>query len=202
MAPRGARGGACLLRPPHPPRPLVRRARLRRLPRRARTARLGSPLSAGAAGGRPRRAADLPGESRERCHGLLLLDAGHGDGAVHVPGRAQAGDRGARRPLHGGRGELPHGRQGAAPARDRGDDREALPPGRTPPGFWRFPAPRPRLYEPGNPYETAMLDYYRALDAKIGRLVRLAGEETAVLVVSDHGAKRMDGGICVNEWLV
>jgi len=23
-----------------------------------------------------------------------------------------------------------------------------------------------------------------------------------VLVVSDHGAKRMDGGICVNEWLI
>ena len=69
-------------------------------------------------------------------------------------------------------------------------------------GFWRFSDPRHRLYEPGNPYETAMLDYYRALDAKIGRLVRLAGGETAVLVVSDHGAKRMDGGICVNEWLV
>src|SRR3990172_11027139 len=69
-------------------------------------------------------------------------------------------------------------------------------------GFWRFSDPRHRLYEPGNPYETAMLAYSRALDAKIGRLVRLAGGETAVLVVSDHGAKRMDGGICVNEWLV
>ena len=23
-----------------------------------------------------------------------------------------------------------------------------------------------------------------------------------MLVVSDHGAKRMDGGICVNEWLL
>ena len=68
-------------------------------------------------------------------------------------------------------------------------------------GFWRFADPEHRLYEPGNPYETAMLDYYRALDAKIGRLLRLAGEDTAVLVVSDHGAKRMDGGICVNEWL-
>ena len=22
------------------------------------------------------------------------------------------------------------------------------------------------------------------------------------MVVSDHGAKRMDGGICVNEWLI
>jgi predicted AlkP superfamily phosphohydrolase/phosphomutase len=68
-------------------------------------------------------------------------------------------------------------------------------------GFWRFSDPEHRLYEPGNEYEQAMLDYYRALDAKIAGLLRFADEETAVLVVSDHGAKRMDGGICVNEWL-
>jgi predicted AlkP superfamily phosphohydrolase/phosphomutase len=68
-------------------------------------------------------------------------------------------------------------------------------------GFWRFSDPEHRLYEPGNEYEQAMLDYYRALDAKIAGLLRFADEDTAVLVVSDHGAKRMDGGICVNEWL-
>jgi predicted AlkP superfamily phosphohydrolase/phosphomutase len=68
-------------------------------------------------------------------------------------------------------------------------------------GFWRFFDPEHRLYEPGNPYEGAVLDYYRALDEKLGRLLRFADEDTAVLVVSDHGAKRMDGGICVNEWL-
>lgn len=68
-------------------------------------------------------------------------------------------------------------------------------------GFWRFSDTGHRLYEPGNPYESAMLDYYRGLDQKLGRLLRLVGDETAVLVLSDHGAKRMDGGICVNEWL-
>ena len=26
-------------------------------------------------------------------------------------------------------------------------------------------------------------------------------DDTTVIIVSDHGAKRMDGGICVNEWL-
>jgi predicted AlkP superfamily phosphohydrolase/phosphomutase len=26
-------------------------------------------------------------------------------------------------------------------------------------------------------------------------------DDTAVLVVSDHGAQRLDGGFCVNEWL-
>jgi predicted AlkP superfamily phosphohydrolase/phosphomutase len=68
-------------------------------------------------------------------------------------------------------------------------------------GFWRFADTEHRLHEPGNRFETAMLDYYRALDAKLARLLRFADRGTAVLVVSDHGAKRMDGGICVNEWL-
>jgi predicted AlkP superfamily phosphohydrolase/phosphomutase len=68
--------------------------------------------------------------------------------------------------------------------------------------FWRFSDPEHRLYEPGNVFEGAMLDYYKAVDEKMGRLLaRFADEETAVLVVSDHGAKRIDGGICINEWL-
>ena len=68
-------------------------------------------------------------------------------------------------------------------------------------GFWRFFDPEHRLHEPGNRFERAALDYYRALDEKIAGLLRFADEDTAVLVVSDHGAKRIDGGICVNEWL-
>jgi predicted AlkP superfamily phosphohydrolase/phosphomutase len=68
-------------------------------------------------------------------------------------------------------------------------------------GFWRYFDTEHRFYEPGNPLENAALDYYRALDEKIGRLLRFTDDETAVLVVSDHGAKRIDGGICVNEWL-
>jgi predicted AlkP superfamily phosphohydrolase/phosphomutase len=46
-----------------------------------------------------------------------------------------------------------------------------------------------------------VLAYYRRLDGKIARLLEYADDDTAVLVVSDHGAKRRDGGICVNEWL-
>jgi predicted AlkP superfamily phosphohydrolase/phosphomutase len=68
-------------------------------------------------------------------------------------------------------------------------------------GFWRFTDHGHRLFEDGNPYEHAMLDYYRRLDSKIASLLRFADDDTAVLVVSDHGAKKMDGGICVNEWL-
>jgi predicted AlkP superfamily phosphohydrolase/phosphomutase len=68
-------------------------------------------------------------------------------------------------------------------------------------GFWKYMDPEHRKHEPGNPYESAILDYYVHLDGLIASLLRHAGEETLVLVVSDHGAKRLDGGIRVNEWL-
>jgi len=67
-------------------------------------------------------------------------------------------------------------------------------------GFWRFQDPAHRLYEPGNPFETAIRDYYRMLDRQIGAMLEAADGAT-VLVVSDHGVRRMDGGICINEWL-
>jgi predicted AlkP superfamily phosphohydrolase/phosphomutase len=68
--------------------------------------------------------------------------------------------------------------------------------------FWRFSDPEHRLDEPGNEFEGAMLDYYKGVDEKMGRLLgRFADEDTAVHVVSDHGAKRIEGGICINEWL-
>ncbi len=68
-------------------------------------------------------------------------------------------------------------------------------------GFWRFFDKTHRLYEPGNPYENAIYDYYRALDEEIGRTMDIIDDNTTVMVVSDHGAKPMKGAICINEWL-
>ncbi len=68
-------------------------------------------------------------------------------------------------------------------------------------GFWRYGDPGHRLYEPGNPYELAIHDYYIHLDKEIGRLLEMLDAQTQVLVVSDHGAKTMQGGIAINEWL-
>ena len=74
-------------------------------------------------------------------------------------------------------------------------------------GFWKFHDPTHRRYEPGNAFENAIRDYYIYLDGEIGTLLdvlRDAGldNETAVLVVSDHGAQRMDGSICINDFLI
>ena len=68
-------------------------------------------------------------------------------------------------------------------------------------GFWRFCDPSHRLYQPGNRYQHVIRDYYRAVDAEVGETIAAAGDEWSVLVVSDHGAKAMQGAICINEWL-
>jgi predicted AlkP superfamily phosphohydrolase/phosphomutase len=68
-------------------------------------------------------------------------------------------------------------------------------------GFWKHMDAEHRKHEPGNPYEQAIPEYYEHLDGLIGRLLGHADDETLVLVVSDHGAKRLEGGIRVNEWL-
>jgi predicted AlkP superfamily phosphohydrolase/phosphomutase len=68
--------------------------------------------------------------------------------------------------------------------------------------LWDNMDPAHRFYEAGNEFETAIHDYYVEVDREIGELLKLVDGNTDVLVVSDHGAKRMDGGICVNEWLM
>jgi predicted AlkP superfamily phosphohydrolase/phosphomutase len=68
--------------------------------------------------------------------------------------------------------------------------------------FWKYMDKEHHLYEPGNKYENAIVEYYKYLDGRIGELLADAGRETVVLVISDHGAKRMKGAFCINEWLI
>ncbi len=68
-------------------------------------------------------------------------------------------------------------------------------------GFWNFHDPAHPKYRPGTPYERAIHDYYVDLDRRIGRWLERLGPETAVLVVSDHGAQPVEGWVCINEWL-
>jgi predicted AlkP superfamily phosphohydrolase/phosphomutase len=45
-------------------------------------------------------------------------------------------------------------------------------------------------------------DYFRALDASLGRLVAAAGEDTLVMVMSDHGMGPAHCFIVLNNWLL
>jgi predicted AlkP superfamily phosphohydrolase/phosphomutase len=70
-------------------------------------------------------------------------------------------------------------------------------------GFWQFMDPRHVLYAgEGNAFGEAIHEYYQYVDSLIGELLEFADKNTCVLIISDHGAKRMDGGIALNEWLV
>lgn len=69
-------------------------------------------------------------------------------------------------------------------------------------GFWKYFDPAHPKHEAGNRFEHCVREYYEYLDGEIGELLQLVDADTAVLVVSDHGARALEGGICVNEWLM
>ncbi len=68
--------------------------------------------------------------------------------------------------------------------------------------FWKPMDPQHPQHEPNSPYAAAIHDYYCHVDRRVGELVAQCSDETAVLVVSDHGARPLLGGICINEWLI
>jgi predicted AlkP superfamily phosphohydrolase/phosphomutase len=68
-------------------------------------------------------------------------------------------------------------------------------------GFWKYHDPKHRQYVPDSAFESVVRDYYFYLDEEIGSILKLIDDDDTVLVASDHGAQRLDGGFCVNEWL-
>ncbi len=68
--------------------------------------------------------------------------------------------------------------------------------------FWRYWARDHRLYVPGNRYEKAIPEFYRFIDSCVGSLMGLLDDSTTLLIVSDHGARSMKGGVRINEWLI
>jgi predicted AlkP superfamily phosphohydrolase/phosphomutase len=68
--------------------------------------------------------------------------------------------------------------------------------------FWQHWDPTHPLYEAGNKYETAFQDYYRFLDDQVGSLLEVLPDDVITIVMSDHGARPMMGGLCFNDWLI
>jgi predicted AlkP superfamily phosphohydrolase/phosphomutase len=69
-------------------------------------------------------------------------------------------------------------------------------------GFWDTYDKQHIHYRAGNVYENVIPDYYAWLDEQIGGVLAILDKDTVLLVVSDHGAQRLDGGFAVNEWLI
>ena len=68
--------------------------------------------------------------------------------------------------------------------------------------FWKYHDPAHSKHRTDPIFSKAILDYYKLMDDAIGRILRKIPEDTIVLVVSDHGAKPMDGVVAINEWLI
>jgi predicted AlkP superfamily phosphohydrolase/phosphomutase len=68
--------------------------------------------------------------------------------------------------------------------------------------FWHYCDPGHPKYEPGNKYENAFRDYYRLLDREVGALLEVLPSDSVKILMSDHGARAMVGGVCFNDWLM
>jgi predicted AlkP superfamily phosphohydrolase/phosphomutase len=68
--------------------------------------------------------------------------------------------------------------------------------------FWQHYDPKHPKYEPGNRFEQAFRDYYLFLDREVGALLEALPEDCVTIVMSDHGARPMIGGVTFNDWLM
>lgn len=68
--------------------------------------------------------------------------------------------------------------------------------------FWKYMDINHPRYVRHEKYGRAILEYYTLLDEALGRFMRLIGDDTAIMVVSDHGAKMMKGAFAINDWLI
>ena len=69
-------------------------------------------------------------------------------------------------------------------------------------GMWAHYDPTHPRHDAASPYRDTLPEYYRFLDRQISDLLSELPGSTEILVVSDHGAQKMEGGLGINEWLI
>jgi len=67
--------------------------------------------------------------------------------------------------------------------------------------FWKYMDERHNRYTYHEKFSNAILEYYILLDEILGDIIHNA-PDSDILIVSDHGAKKMDGAFAVNDWLI
>ena len=69
-------------------------------------------------------------------------------------------------------------------------------------GMWAHYDPTHPRHNAASPYRDTLPEYYRFLDQQISTLLNELPSSTEVLIVSDHGAQKMEGGLGINEWFI
>lgn len=70
-------------------------------------------------------------------------------------------------------------------------------------GFWHYmdsthPDHNPSL---AHKYKDVILNYYKTIDEEIGKLVEAVGDDTTIIIMSDHGFGPLYKDVYLNEWL-
>jgi predicted AlkP superfamily phosphohydrolase/phosphomutase len=68
--------------------------------------------------------------------------------------------------------------------------------------FYRYFDEKHVRYTPDSRYNPALHDHYVFCDREIGKIREMLDDSTVLVVHSDHSVQRMDGRICLNDWLV
>ena len=69
-------------------------------------------------------------------------------------------------------------------------------------GFWKYFDKNHPKHLPENEFIDSGREYYKFLDERLGELLDNIPDGCVIIVVSDHGAQPMLGGVAINEWLV
>jgi predicted AlkP superfamily phosphohydrolase/phosphomutase len=68
--------------------------------------------------------------------------------------------------------------------------------------FWHHWDSDHPLYITDSPFQQVIPEYYSLLDQEIADTLPFLPSDCGVLIVSDHGAQAMRGGIRINQWLI
>jgi len=60
----------------------------------------------------------------------------------------------------------------------------------------------PKFQGENNKFKNSIRDYYIYIDQQLGEIMEILPPEAAIMIVSDHGAKAMQGMFLINEWLI
>lgn len=68
--------------------------------------------------------------------------------------------------------------------------------------FWRYLDPQHPLHEKSSLYQDTVFRYYEKLDRIIGDVLRSIGNETTLIILSDHGFNSFRRAVHLNRWLL
>ncbi|HUS50917.1 MAG TPA: alkaline phosphatase family protein [Candidatus Paceibacterota bacterium] len=68
--------------------------------------------------------------------------------------------------------------------------------------FLKFVDKNHRKYDPNSKFKDVMKDYYKYIDRNLGEILKMLDEDTKIIVLSDHGIKRLHNRVNLSDWLI